>query len=60
MTVVRIQVPVARLTGSIYKNLQNCVITNNVLPHGAVKTLVEGSGGNGVIVRDNSGSLLVA
>ena len=44
--------------GIVCKNLQNCVITNNVLHQGAVKTLIEGSGGSGVIVRDNPGSLL--
>jgi len=45
--------------GIIYKNLQNCVIANNVLHQGALKTLIEGSGGNGVVVRDNPGSLLI-
>jgi hypothetical protein len=45
--------------GICYKSLQNCVITNNVLHQGALKTLIRGSGGRGVIVEQNPGSLLV-
>jgi hypothetical protein len=46
--------------GICYKNLQNCVITNNVFHQGAMKTLIMGDGGTGVIVENNPGSLLVA
>jgi hypothetical protein len=45
--------------GILYQNLLNSVITNNVLHQGALKTLISGSGGNGVIVNDNPGSLLL-
>jgi hypothetical protein len=36
------------------------VITNNVFHQGAMKTLIMGGGGTGVIVENNPGSLLVA
>jgi hypothetical protein len=45
--------------GVVYKNLKNCVITNNVLHQGALKQLFVdlGGHGDGVIVKDNPGSL---
>jgi hypothetical protein len=43
----------------LYHNLLNCVISNNVLHQGALKTLISGSGGSGVIINDNPGSLLL-
>jgi len=45
--------------GILYKDLDNCVIANNVLHQGALKTLIYGAAGNGVIVKDNPGSLLI-
>ena len=45
--------------GIAYKDLQQCVITSNVLYHGALKQLMVDLGGNdeGVVVKDNPGSL---
>jgi hypothetical protein len=45
--------------GIVYKNLKNCVISNNVLHNGALRQLILDQGGNGedVVVKDNPGSL---
>ncbi len=45
--------------GIVYKNLKNCVIAQNVLHEGAIKNLLVDLGGHGegVIVKDNPGSL---
>jgi len=45
--------------GILYKGLQNCVITNNVLHDGALRLLLLdlGEHGEGVAVRDNPGRL---
>ena len=47
--------------GIIYKELQNCVITNNVLHEGALEQLMLDLGGHaeGAVVKDNPGSLAV-
>jgi hypothetical protein len=43
----------------VYKGLENCVISNNVLHRGAMKQLLLdlGEHGEGVVVKDNPGSL---
>jgi hypothetical protein len=43
----------------VCKNLQNCVITNNVLHEGALRQLIvdQGGHGEGVVLKDNPGSL---
>jgi len=48
--------------GIIYRDLQHCVISNNVLHDGAIKELLADLGGNetGVVVKDNPGSLFQA
>jgi len=45
--------------GIVCKNLQNCVITNNVLHEAALRQLVldQGGHGEGVVLKDNPGSL---
>jgi len=45
--------------GIVYKGLENCVITNNVLHLGALRQLLLDLGGHGegAIIRDNPGSL---
>jgi hypothetical protein len=45
--------------GIVYKGLQNCVISNNVLHDGALRQLLLdlGEHGDGVLVRDNPGRL---
>ncbi|MGO8718413.1 MAG: right-handed parallel beta-helix repeat-containing protein [Acidobacteriaceae bacterium] len=45
--------------GIVYKGLQDCVISNNVLHDGALRQLLvdQGEQGEGVIVRDNPGRL---
>jgi hypothetical protein len=45
--------------GIVYKGLQNCVISNNVLHDGALRQLLLdlGEHGEGVIVRDNPGRI---
>jgi len=45
--------------GIVCKNLENCVIANNVLHEGALRQLIvdEGGHGEGVVLRDNPGSL---
>ena len=45
--------------GIVYKGLEHCVISNNVLHKGAIKELMVNLGGHGegAIVRDNPGSL---
>jgi hypothetical protein len=45
--------------GILYKGLQNCVITNNVLHDGALRLLLLdlGEHGEGVAVRDNPGRI---
>lgn len=45
--------------GIVYKKLANCVIANNVLHQGAIKELLVdlGGHGNGLVVKDNPGSL---
>jgi hypothetical protein len=45
--------------GIVYKGLQNCVISNNVLHDGALRQLFLdlGEHGEGVVVRDNPGSI---
>lgn len=47
--------------GIVAKQLQNCVIASNVLHRGALKQLVldQGGHGDGVVLRDNPGSLLI-
>lgn len=44
--------------GIYHRNLENCVITNNVLHKGAMTELINGTGGAGVVVDNNPGSLL--
>jgi len=48
--------------GILYKELEHCVISNNVLHHGAIKQLLVDLGGHGegVVVKDNPGSLFEA
>jgi hypothetical protein len=48
--------------GIIYRDLQHCVISNNVLHDGAIKELLADLGGNetGVVVKDNPGCLFQA
>jgi hypothetical protein len=43
--------------GIVYKDLQDCVISNNVLHDGALRELLvdQGGQGEGVIIRDNPG-----
>jgi len=45
--------------GIVYKELQNCVIGNNVLDEGAIQQLLVDLGGHGegAVVKDNPGSL---
>ncbi|MDQ2776409.1 MAG: right-handed parallel beta-helix repeat-containing protein [Acidobacteriota bacterium] len=45
--------------GIVYKELQNCVIANNVLDDGALQQLMVDLGGHGegLVVKDNPGSL---
>lgn len=45
--------------GIVCKNLQNCVIANNVLHEGAMQRLILDQGGHaeGVVLRDNPGTL---
>jgi hypothetical protein len=45
--------------GIVCKNLENCVIANNVLHQGALRQLIVDLGGHGegVIIKDNPGSL---
>jgi len=45
--------------GIVCKNLQNCVIANNVLHEGALRQLIDDQGGHGegVVLKDNPGSL---
>jgi hypothetical protein len=45
--------------GIVCKNLQHCVIANNVLHEGALRQLIldEGGHGEGVVLKDNPGSL---
>ena len=45
--------------GIVCKNLQNCVIANNVLHEGALRQLIvdQGGHGEGVVLKDNPGSL---
>jgi len=45
--------------GIVYKGLSDCVISNNVLHSGALKQLLldQGEHGNGVVVKDNPGSI---
>jgi hypothetical protein len=45
--------------GIVYKELQNCVISNNVLDEGAIRQLLVDLGGHGAgaVVKDNPGSL---
>ena len=46
--------------GIVCKDLQNCVIANNVLHEGALRELIvdQGGHGEGVVLKDNPGSLL--
>ena len=46
--------------GIVFKGLQDCVISNNVLHHGALRQLLVDLGGHGegVVVKDNPGCLL--
>jgi hypothetical protein len=46
--------------GIIVQNLENCVVTNNVLHDGALRRLLVDNGGhkNGVIIKENVGRLL--
>lgn len=48
--------------GIVYKGLENCVITNNVLHDGALQQLMLDLGEHreGVVVRDNPGRLALA
>lgn len=46
------------LLGIYYRNLENCVITNNVLHEGATVSLFEGIPPGDVLVSNNPGSLL--
>jgi len=45
--------------GIVYKALQNCVVSNNVLDEGAMQQLMADLGGHGegAVVKDNPGSL---
>lgn len=45
--------------GIVCKNLENCVIANNVLHEGAMRQLIvdQGGHGEGVVLKDNPGSL---
>ena len=45
--------------GIVCKNLENCVIANNVLHQGALRQLIvdRGGHGEGVVLKDNPGSL---
>jgi len=45
--------------GIVYKGLEDCVISNNVLHRGAIKELLVdlGGHGSGAVVKDNPGSL---
>jgi hypothetical protein len=45
--------------GIVYKGLQDCVITNNVLYEGALRQLLVDLGGHGegLVVKDNPGRL---
>jgi hypothetical protein len=45
--------------GIVCKNLQNCVIANNVLHESALRQLIvdQGGHGEGVVLKDNPGSL---
>ncbi len=45
--------------GIVYKELQNCVIANNVLDEGAIEQLMVDLGGHGegLVVKDNPGSV---
>ena len=45
--------------GIVYKELQNCVISNNVLDDGALQQLLVDLGGHGpgAVIKDNPGSL---
>jgi hypothetical protein len=45
--------------GIVCKNLENCVIANNVLHEGALRQLIvdQGGHGEGVVLKDNPGSL---
>jgi len=47
--------------GIVYKGLENCVLSNNVLHDGALRQLLLDLGGNGdgLVVRDNPGRLFV-
>ena len=47
--------------GIVYRGLENCVISNNVLHEGALRELLVDLGGSheGVVVRDNPGKLFV-
>jgi hypothetical protein len=44
--------------GVYYRNLENCVITNNVLHEGATVSLFDGNPAEDVLVSNNPGSLL--
>ena len=48
--------------GIVYKNLENCVISNNVLHEGALRQLFvdQGGHGEGLVFKDNPGSLFKA
>ncbi len=48
--------------GIVCKNLQNCVIANNVLHEGALRQLIVDLGGHGegVVLRDNPGSVFTS
>jgi len=45
--------------GIVCKNLQNCVIAHNVLEGAALRALIlnQGGHGQGVVIKDNPGSL---
>lgn len=45
--------------GIVYEGLSNCVISSNVLHQGAIKQMLADLGGHGegVVVKDNPGSL---
>jgi hypothetical protein len=46
--------------GIVYKSLEDCVISNNVLYKGALRKLLldQGEHGDGVVVKDNPGRIL--
>jgi hypothetical protein len=48
--------------GIVCKNLENCVIANNVLHEGALRQLIvdQGGHGGGMVLKDNPGSLFQA